>query len=322
MLATTPRRTPPTRGASLEPPAIPAVERYHPSRRATTAARLQRGELVRVRAGVYGPPVLPSSPALERRDHVLLHVAAVRERLTTTYCFSHETAALLWGCWTWRLDDAVHLTQPRPPSIERAVEPGTRRHWTTLPGRDRCEVGGVPVTSLERTLVDCARTLEPASAVVVADAALRKGADPRLVQHLLDGAAGGRGVIRARSVIAFADGASESPGESLTRWFAADAGLPVPEHCITVPTALGVKDVDLGWPELKIGIEFDGAVKYSGGAYGDPTTRLFDEKRRHDALVEAGWLLIRVTWDDLLRPERLVARLRAAFARRRRQLAA
>ncbi|HWK92269.1 MAG TPA: hypothetical protein VNR17_08375 [Luteimicrobium sp.] len=128
------------------------------------------------------------------------------------------------------------------------------------------------MTSLERTLVDCARSLEPASAVVVADAALRKGADPRLVQHHLDAATGGRGVVRARTVVAFADGASESPGESLTRWFAADAGLPVPEHAIAVPTWLGVKDVDLGWPELKIGIEFDGAVKYSGGSYGDPAT--------------------------------------------------
>ena len=63
-------------------------------------------------------------------------------------------------------------------------------------------------------------------------------------------------------------------------------------------------------------VEFDGAVKYSGGEYGDPRGRLLAEKARHDALVEAGWLVLRVTWDDLSDPDLLLGRIRAALARR------
>jgi len=59
----------------------------------------------------------------------------------------------------------------------------------------------------------------------------------------------------------------------------------------------------------------DGLEKYSG-LHGDPRQVLLDEKRRHDALVEAGWLLVRVTAEDLRDPDRLVARIVAALRSR------
>ncbi|GAB6938115.1 hypothetical protein ACQP60_00855 [Isoptericola variabilis] len=83
-----------------------------------------------------------------------------------------------------------------------------------------------------------------------------------------------------------------------------------------VTTRRGDAWLDLAWPDRKVALEFDGAVKYSGGEYGDPARRLFEEKLRQDALEEDGWLVIRVVWEDLRRPEVLVARIRSALRSR------
>ncbi|MFE6236351.1 hypothetical protein [Cellulosimicrobium sp. NPDC057862] len=295
---------------------LPSVVRFSAERRVEIVAGVRRGTLVRVRQGVYAAPPDPAaSLAQRRREAVVARSVALAGRLTTDYWFSHSTAAVLHGLWTWRLADEVHVTQLGNPSVRR-TDPGLRRHWTALPERDRCELDGLPVTSLERTIVDCARSLSPAAGIVVADSGLRAGADVRKVEAVLRAAVGGRGVRRARRVLAEADARSESPGESLVRWLVVDAGLPHPEPNLTVTTWRGTYRLDLAWMAHRVAVEFDGAVKYSGGEYGDPRGRLLAEKARHDALVEAGWLVLRVTWNDLAEPDVLLHRIRAALARR------
>jgi len=74
-----------------------------------------------------------------------------------------------------------------------------------------------------------------------------------------------------------------------------------------VQTWRGTYWVDLGYPQLRVAIEYDGRTKYVGDAW-------FKEKRRHDAITEAGWRVIRVTAEDLRDPPRLVARIRHALA--------
>ena len=59
-------------------------------------------------------------------------------------------------------------------------------------------------------------------------------------------------------------------------------------------------------------VEFDGAVKYAGGASG---RALSEEKRREDPLRELGFEVVRVTWADLDHPDWVLARVRAALAR-------
>lgn len=56
-------------------------------------------------------------------------------------------------------------------------------------------------------------------------------------------------------------------------------------------------------------VEFDGALKYA------TTADLVAEKLREDRLRELGYEVVRVTWADLEHPARVVARIRAAFAR-------
>jgi len=56
-------------------------------------------------------------------------------------------------------------------------------------------------------------------------------------------------------------------------------------------------------------VEFDGLVKYGG------TDDLVAEKRREDRLRALGHEVVRVTWADLDRPERIVREIRQAMAR-------
>jgi hypothetical protein len=303
-------------GASLDPPTLPDVVVYTPERRREIQGLVEDGELVRLRAGVYAPRIAEEGIAKRIRARMLQHVQAAAQRLTTEHWFSHSTAAVLWGCWTWKLDGLVHVTQLQNPCIRREVERTTRRHWTSLPTRDRAVVAGVAVTSLERTAVDCARALRPGPALVVLDAALRKGADRRVIADIVEESRGKRGVRQARELIPLAVATSESPGESIVRWVALDAGLRPPETAIPVVTDIGKFWVDLGWADLKIGIEFDGEEKYSG-KYGDPDAVRRQERERQAALEREGWIILRFRWDDFLDLDAIVDELRRALSRRR-----
>ncbi|WP_277212921.1 hypothetical protein [Isoptericola croceus] len=307
--------------AAVRPRDVPATVRYRPDLRTAIDRQRRRGELVRLRRGRYGPPVADDGGIARRRERQVLQlVAAVESSLHTDFVFSHETAALLHGLSHYRLAPEVHVSQSWKPRV-RPADRQLRRHPVDVPDQDRTLLTGRPVTTVERTLVDCARWLPGAQALVVADSALRAGADLGVVGRVLGDAAGHPGVRRARRVVALADARAESPGESLVRWHLEESGfdLPSPDLSVEVATTAGTYWIDLGWPELRVGIEFDGAVKYSGGTYGDPTSRLVAEKRRHDALTEAGWVVVRVMWADLTDPARLVARVRQAVAMARRR---
>ncbi len=168
-------------------------------------------------------------------------------------------------------------------------------------------------------MVDCARTLCPDSGLVVADSALRLGASRAGLERIVAAAAGKRGIVQARSVLALADERSESPGETLVRYAAHRAGAPPPTPQLSVPTSAGTFRLDLAWPDVCVGVEFDGAIKYSD-EFGDPVQRLLAEKRRHDALVDAGWWIVRVSWEELHDLEALGTKL--LRARRARSISA
>lgn len=99
------------------------------------------------------------------------------------------------------------------------------------------------------------------------------------------------------------------------RWILATSGLPRPEPQVVVTTWRGTYRVDLGWRARRVAVEFDGAVTYDERAGGGGLDALMAEKRRHDALVEAGWTVLRATWPDLADPDVLVERARRALHR-------
>ncbi len=291
---------------------------------------VKAGRLVRVRRGAYRLPAGPHprspgpgpgpgveadvpAPVLRERE-VRRRLTALAGQLTTEFWFSHESAALVWDLAVVHLADEVHLTQRFPQNGQ--TDPLVRRHCAALPPADRQLRGGLPVTGIDRTVVDCLTSLPGPRALVVVDSALRAGVRHDDLERRLRARAGYRGVRTGRQVLAWADGRSESPGESLTRWVVLSGGLPVPEPQLWVQTHLGRFRVDLGWAAERVAVEFDGAVKYTDPRGGSAVEALLAEKRRHDALHEAGWLTLRVTWPDLRTPATLHTRIHRALTTR------
>lgn len=66
-------------------------------------------------------------------------------------------------------------------------------------------------------------------------------------------------------------------------------------------------------------VEFDGRGKYTSLWSSDPVETVIDEKRRQEAIEDAGWVVVRVMWEDLKNPALLASRVRAAMARARSQ---
>ena len=173
------------------------------------------------------------------------------------------------------------------------------RHRLSLPTEDRDQRHGLPVTSRERTALDCARSFTPLAAVILLDAALRDGVEREALIHRLALMGGQRGIRLAREALDLADPRSESPGESVTRFRIHQAGLPAPVPQVEVHTRLGLFRMDMAWPELMVGLEYDGLVKYTRFAAGDPTAVVLAEKRRQEAIEQAGWRVVRINRADV-----------------------
>ena len=252
---------------------------------------MRDGSWRRVGRGAYlvrhTSPTAPTS----RREVALAAIVGVHHRLSSPHWFSHGSAALLWGLPLWRTPASTHVLQRHTTGSRH--DPAVRRHVGEPPPDERDRVVGLPVTSLERTALDCATTLSPLEALVVCDAALRAGADPDRIRDLATRRTGRRGIVRARAVLELADPGAESPGETAARFVVLCDGLPAPQTQVAVSTRLGVYWADMGWESWRVLLEYDGQDKY------DDRSALIAEKRRSDAIAEAGWRLLRVTRDDL-----------------------
>lgn len=258
---------------------------------------LRAGALTRVTRGAYADPLVLQ----DERGLVLARAAAVHARLTSEHVLSHTTAAMLWDLPVWRTPRTTHVRQATRRSARN--DSGVSRHHG-IPGPDRRAVRhGLPVTDLATTVLDCIRTLPPLDGLVVLDAALRNGLDPDDVDVPLTALRGARGAARARAVLDAGDAGAESPGESATRWALLWQGFPRPTTQLPIRTRTGSYRGDLGWPEARVLLEYDGRVKYTDREV------LVAEKRRHDAIVEAGWRVLRVTREDLRDVAGLAARV-------------
>lgn len=122
-----------------------------------------------------------------------------------------------------------------------------------------------------------------------------------------------------RQVFAFADGRSESVGESMTRVQLRQLGLPRPELQATI---VGTHGEVIGRTDFLISahgtvIEFDGRVKYEkflrvGESSADVVYR---EELREDAIRATGLEVVRMTWRDHFHDAAVLARCMSAFER-------
>ncbi len=185
-----------------------------------------------------------------------------------------------------------------------------------LPTRDVTVVGGLPVTTVERTAVDVAREGSLRAGVVAVDSALRLGATLADLERVLDGQRGWPGVRTARQSWLLGDVASESPLESLAHVFQFETGIDRPLTQVNVYDDDGlIGRVDDFWPAFATVGESDGMIKY------EDSSALRFEKLRQERLERAGLQVVRVTNHDVTRDVvRTEARYRAAFDRGLRAL--
>ncbi|WP_299566236.1 hypothetical protein [uncultured Mycolicibacterium sp.] len=163
----------------------------------------------------------------------------------------------------------VHSDALRPGEIERRA--------------------GMPVTTPARTAFDLGRRLAVPAAVQRIDALLNAtGIDVGAIDAVAQAHPGVRGLRRLREVLQLVDGGAESPYESRTRLLLVRHGFPVPETQVRVYDEHGrvVARIDLGWPEYRVGVDFDGAHHWT-----DPRQRSADAERY--------WLLPRLGWTDI-----------------------
>lgn len=149
-------------------------------------------------------------------------------------------------------------------------DPGIRKHGVGIDTQFVTMLDGLPVTTLERTVVDLAATLDLKSAVAAADRALhidrfgraqRLATKPALLETL-DGMLPFRGSVRARAIIEFATHQSGSPAESGSRVNIALNGFPEPE--LQHPFVVNGRNVetDFYWSRYDAIGECDGKGKY------------------------------------------------------------
>jgi very-short-patch-repair endonuclease len=163
-----------------------------------------------------------------------------------------------------------------------------------------------------RAAWEVAATHRPDVAVPVLDEMLRLGivgAGP--LQDFAAGRAGRPGSTRARQAIELADAGAESPPESRLRLALVRRGL-APSTQVRVRDATGrvVARLDLGFPDERVGIEYDGAHHAEPGQFAK-------DRRRLNAVHDAGWIVVFVTAADLADLDAVADRIIGLLARRR-----
>ncbi|WP_372594605.1 hypothetical protein [Actinotalea sp.] len=299
-------------GAYLVAEPAPAAGAARAAAPASGAAGAARAAAPASGAARAQGPKRPAGPApsaaadswAEVHRRALARIAAVDAQLTVRHVVSHESAALLWGLPLIGDGAVVHVIQSVAPHRGRG---DVRRHRQHLGEDEVVELDGRRVTSLARTIADCACSLPARDGLVLADSALRLGLDRERCDEMLRRRVGQRGVRRAIEVLSLADDGAESPGESRLRHVLLRAGLPAPQTQVLVETDDGPAWGDLGWPEWRVLAEYDGVAKYT--AESTAAAAVLRERRREVAIERQGWRVLRASAADLRRPGPLVAAL-------------
>lgn len=272
-----------------------AAEIVRYSSRGALRAAAKCGDVRRVRRGVYTLPDLPPARA----------VAAAHGGVV-----SHTSAAYAYGLEVGEADDEVHVTVPRGGRV--VAEPKVRVHWKPLPDND---VRG-HLTSPLRTVLDCAQTLAFPRALGVADSALRRGLVEADELAVAAAALRGPGRGRCMQVARYADPRADNGFESALRGTLVEAGIDDLDLQHGVPLPGFTAHVDLADAARRIAIEADSYT------YHASRVAFTKDCQRYDELGLAGWLVLRITWEQLaFAPEWVVGAVRRGRATRRRRAA-
>lgn len=191
---------------------------------------------------------------------------------------------------------------PARPTVVRPKASGvgsfTRQHGrlvvTELPAEHRIRDAGTPMASPAWAVAEIARTSRLPDALVVADAAARRGADPAsAVPHMVRW----KGARKARWIAEHADVNAESALESLGRFTFYEFDFPLPVANAWVGRERPEWRVDGLLPWHWWVEEGDGAVKYDNRS--DASAIVRKQNDREYALHRLGLGILRYRWDDV-----------------------
>jgi hypothetical protein len=237
----------------------------------------ERRLLFLVRRGVY-------RTAGSRETNEMMLLAAVLAA-GDGCLLSHATAARTWG----------FTKVPAPPLIDVIHESwsqprlaGVRGHRTTwLPDHHRSRVGALPVTSAERTVVDCCGmvSLDRLRSTVADGLRRRVLSLPRLARTVDEVPRSGRRPVvpvveLLKTLVPGYDPGDSDPEVDLVESLVA-GGFPRPAQQVRVVDATGTMFIDVGWPDLRVGFEYDSLEFHEH--------RFHQDRDRLRRLKRAGW---------------------------------
>ncbi|ASD23369.1 hypothetical protein B7495_15660 [Cryobacterium sp. LW097] len=256
-----------------------------------TRARMRGDDLATPYYGIRSPPLDPTDP--------LAHVRAYLPHLSSEQFFSHSSAALIHGL-------------PLPPRLARDPRVHVSTHIAGLRHggrgvvghhvqRDRVRVvvvSGVPVTTPVDTWCQLSTLLALDTLIEVGDALVRRKRPLATMAELRAGVlryTGQRGAKRLREAFESVRPRTDSAKETATRLMIVRAGLPEPEVNGEIFDRRGRKIAtgDLVFRGYRVLVEYDGEQHRA------------DEEQYHwdvdrlDAIMEAGWRVIRVNKSHL-----------------------
>ncbi|ORA33743.1 hypothetical protein [Mycobacterium aquaticum] len=268
---------------------------------------LARGELTRGRLRSAYRPIFPD---------------VYQPRIAEPTLYGNTMAAWLWSkrraVITGRAASALHGAKwvddeapieliwqnHRPPA-------GIVTHNDRFTCDDVVEINGMAVATIQRTALDLGRFLPRGAAVAHLDAlAAATGLAADHVLPLVEDFRGAHGVRRCREALSLMDAGGQSPKETWLRLLLMDDGYPRPETQIPVLDECGYEFayLDMGWEHAMI------AVAYDGDQHRTDRVRYAWDVIRLRKIERRGWLHVRVIKED--RPRDILARVRAAWARR------
>jgi very-short-patch-repair endonuclease len=220
---------------------------------------------------------------------------------------SYLTAALIWEVPA-PVDNWVHIT--RFDRRRLRWPPGVRVHRVALDPSAVTERGGLPVTTRVETLLDCLGWLQLGDARALADRAQQqRWLGPADIERRLENQPGRWGNRRLRWLLpTIGDGAhSEAErrlhkvlrGSGVTGWIANYSVRVAGERYV----------IDAALPDHMLAIEVDGFREHS-------KRETFQRDRtKQNALIAAGWTVLRFTWGDLVDdPHSVIATITSLLA--------
>jgi len=216
---------------------------------------------------------------------------------------SHASAAILWGIRPAAPGDVIMTVVGRKVRLRKGV------HIHRVAALDLRHVRlrhGLPLTAPARTLIDLAAGGDDLDAALN-EARVQGLVDDAALDAALQRAPGRTGTARLRALLNAETGPAltRSELERRLRDLIRAGGLPWPQFNVMVRGYL----VDAIWPEARVIVETDGYAVHGHRS-------AFERDRRRDlTLAAAGYLVIRVSWRQLLRePMAVLARLAESLA--------